>query len=732
MADERRVSVVIPAHNAARWIGDAIAGVLAQTHAAAECIVVDDGSADGTSVIAASFHGVRVIAQANAGVAAARNAGAAAATGDLLAFLDADDAWVPRRLEAMLGAQGDVVLSAAAVCDADLRPLGPIRRLSRPLDVPRLLLGNPELVSCSSNLLIARRAFAQLGGFDERLSTSADWDLLARLLARGPLAYVDEPLTLYRLHRDNMSVDVALMEHDMLLAYAALFARSPQLAPLRRRAYANLLRVIAGSYFAARPRQWRRFADATWRSVSRHPAVLGYYARLPLRLARRHHARRHHARRHQARRHHARRRMTGRVTQRPLVVAHVIDTAGPHRYFDTLAAHADPARQRMIVGCVGPPGPLQDAMRAAEVPTFALGARGAPRPALRVGALARVARAQASVNVVQVHLPDGALVGLAAARLARTPDTVFTAHHSHELPFHGVKLRAIDWLCAGVLADHTSAPSAAVARTLTELARVAPSRIDVIHHGFDLARFAAPVPGDGAAVRAQLGLDGGPIATRGAQAAHGWRSRRGAACAPVVIGAIARNYRLKNLDGLVRAFALVAGPAALAAGDAGAAGAAAARDARLLIVGGGDHEPLRALARQLGVADRIVLCGPREDIPDVIAAMDALVQPSLAESFGMVDRGDRPPAVPSSAPRSTAPEVIEPGVNGLLARSGKPHDLADALRELLACRARWPQMGAAARVQAQCFPVAGMVSAYEERYERWFYERRFYKRRGRP
>ncbi|MDP2252784.1 MAG: glycosyltransferase family 2 protein, partial [Thiobacillus sp.] len=94
-----RFSVVIPAFNSAATLARAIESVRAQSWPAHEIIVVDDGSTDATAEIAAGFDGVRLIRQKNSGVSVARNAGAAAASGDWLAFLDADDWYAPDRIK---------------------------------------------------------------------------------------------------------------------------------------------------------------------------------------------------------------------------------------------------------------------------------------------------------------------------------------------------------------------------------------------------------------------------------------------------------------------------------------------------------------------------------------------------------------------------------------------------------------------------------------------------------
>src|SRR5262245_32485878 len=98
-------------------------------------------------------------------------------------------------------------------------------------------------------------------------------------------------------------------------------------------------------------------------------------------------------------------------------VVHVISTAGPHPWFTTLIEDGGADREGLVVGCIGPPGALQDEMRRLEVSTFALGASSRAGFPLAVVRLARMLRAHRA-EVVQTHLVDGCLVGLAAARLA--------------------------------------------------------------------------------------------------------------------------------------------------------------------------------------------------------------------------------------------------------------------------------------------------------------------------
>ncbi len=359
---------------------------------------------------------------------------------------------------------------------------------------------------------------------------------------------------------------------------------------------------------------------------------------------------------------------------------HVITDAGPHPYFRTLieSGGLDPAL--VSVGCVGAPGALQDDMRSLGVSTFALGARSRAAYPAASAKLARALRRQGT-EVLQSHLVDGSLVGLTAARLARTPVAVMTAHHSHELPFHGRRLVWPERLCTGPLCDHIIAPSRDVVRTLTRIARVPERKIDIVHHGFDLDRLD-PSNADPARVRRELGLDG-----------------------KLVFGAIGRLYTLKNYPALLTAFAAALGEV---------------REARLVIVGAGDSSPLSGLAHDLGIADRVVVTGPRNDIPDVLAAADVFVHPAIAESFGMVIIEAMAMARPVlSTPVGVAPEVISQKETGLLCASSEPDALARGLGDMLALRAAWPEMGAAAHRRVQGFTATSMASRYQELYARW-------------
>jgi glycosyltransferase involved in cell wall biosynthesis len=251
------VSAVLPVHNGEAFVVEAIESVLGQSRAVAECIVIDDGSTDSTpEAVLGLGEAVTYIRQEQSGVSVARNHGARIACADLVAFLDHDDVWLPRKLEcqveALLANDATMALCGVTVVDAAGDVLATKRVSAREdLITGMLMFDGTQTVSCGSAGLIRRGALLAMGGFDAALSTSADWDLLLRVLLSGTLTVVDEPLVRYRVHDSNMTRSVSVTERDMRRAFAKAFADARLPEPLRRRkrrAYGRLYRMLSGSY----------------------------------------------------------------------------------------------------------------------------------------------------------------------------------------------------------------------------------------------------------------------------------------------------------------------------------------------------------------------------------------------------------------------------------------------------------------------------------------------------
>jgi len=205
------ISCLLPVHNGAAYLSEAIASILAQTRMRLEIIVVDDGSTDGSAEIAAGFQNVQVVRQSQSGVAAARNAGLRLARGDYIAFLDADDLWLGGKLAAQLALLRQD--AAADLCLTLVRHVPMIPgTVGAPLgDAPRL----GRLMQC---LLARRAAFDRVGLLDDRTRTRADQDWFIRAAEKGLIeVVVPEVLVLRRLHGQNHSLAAdSRVEDDFL------------------------------------------------------------------------------------------------------------------------------------------------------------------------------------------------------------------------------------------------------------------------------------------------------------------------------------------------------------------------------------------------------------------------------------------------------------------------------------------------------------------------------------
>jgi glycosyltransferase involved in cell wall biosynthesis len=213
------VSVVIPAYNHVRYIGECVDSVLSQDHPAVEVIVVDDGSTDGT-LERLQGYGKRItlLTQQGGRQARARNLALGVARGELIAFLDSDDRYRPGRIRAAVQAfQGDpstaLVWSDYRRVDAQGRVLEVCRWEPRDRDFVReLIAGNPI---CNATTTVRRAVLDEIGGFDERVPRVCDGAAWYQIAARGHrFVHLPLPLLDYRAHGANDSLRFALMTRD--------------------------------------------------------------------------------------------------------------------------------------------------------------------------------------------------------------------------------------------------------------------------------------------------------------------------------------------------------------------------------------------------------------------------------------------------------------------------------------------------------------------------------------
>jgi dTDP-4-amino-4,6-dideoxygalactose transaminase/glycosyltransferase involved in cell wall biosynthesis len=222
-AEGELVSVVIPCYNQAQYLGEAIASVLAQTHTRVEVIVVDDGATDHTAAVAAGFEGVRYLRQDNQGLAAARNAGLNASTGQYLIFLDADDRLLPHAFDlslACLRRHPDCafVYGHCTLISSDGSALFTPKQECVERDHYRALLDHCYIWT-PGTVMFRRAVFDMFGGFDISVSPAADYDLYLRVARRFPIACHGHVVAEYRQHGANMSSNSELMLEAVLRVF---------------------------------------------------------------------------------------------------------------------------------------------------------------------------------------------------------------------------------------------------------------------------------------------------------------------------------------------------------------------------------------------------------------------------------------------------------------------------------------------------------------------------------
>jgi glycosyltransferase involved in cell wall biosynthesis/O-antigen/teichoic acid export membrane protein len=200
-----RISVVIPAYNAAAFLPRCLQSVYAQTLQPDEIIVVDDGSTDNTAALAAQL-GARVVSRRNGGLSAARNTGIQAARNEWIALLDADDLWAPEKLERQVACiRPDVALVYTGVRVIDQTGVRGERQAVDALSARKMLRYRNPITP--SSVLLRRATVLEIGGFREDIRACEDWEMWVRLLPMCQFECVAEPLTDYYVYPGSLSAN---------------------------------------------------------------------------------------------------------------------------------------------------------------------------------------------------------------------------------------------------------------------------------------------------------------------------------------------------------------------------------------------------------------------------------------------------------------------------------------------------------------------------------------------
>jgi glycosyltransferase involved in cell wall biosynthesis len=356
------------------------------------------------------------------------------------------------------------------------------------------------------------------------------------------------------------------------------------------------------------------------------------------------------------------------------------DTSG---FFPQLARWHDRSRYQMFFGTLKPiAGWLREFMEVQGVPCFSCDCGSRASYPLGMLRLARFLRRE-HIDILHTHLFDPSIVGLTAGVLAGTPLRVMTRHHSdYHTRIHKIWHVRLDQLCTR-LCHAVIAVSRHTAEHLIATEGAPPAKVHTVLNGIDFERVRLSVPDAPQRLRAEFAPDGAAL-----------------------LLIVARLHPEKGHEFLFRALADLH--------------KRVARPIRLLVAGTGPFEAAyRQIVRDLGFEDAVAFLGFRTDAPDLMAAADLLVLPSLAEAFGLVLTESLYLGTPVVATRvGGIPEIVEDGVDGLLVPPGDSAALADALAELLNDPEKRHRLAGAGRARvSERFRFADMVRAYENVYE---------------
>ncbi len=253
------ISVIIPAYNAERTILETIESVQNQTIFDFEIIVINDGSNDQTLNLLQSIQDERlkIFSYENGGLSVARNRGISHATGEFIAFLDADDLWTPDKLELQLAALQQHPEAGVAyswtyfMYEQEEYSYADESSFFEGNVYPDLLVRN--FLHNGSNPLIRRKAVESVGEFDPACAGSADWDYWLRLAPDWPFVLVPKTQIFYRQSSGSMSYKVEVMEEAaMIVIEKAYQVAPPELHYLKNQSLADIYRYGAQQYIRFR------------------------------------------------------------------------------------------------------------------------------------------------------------------------------------------------------------------------------------------------------------------------------------------------------------------------------------------------------------------------------------------------------------------------------------------------------------------------------------------------
>ena len=254
MKREPLVSVIIPAYNMADFTVKTVEGVLCQSYPKIEIIVVDDGSTDDTQKKLEPFEGrIIYVRKENGGACSARNVGIRRARGEFIGLLDCDDLYMPEKIrksveEMEARPQAGLLHTGVYFIDGQEKIIGRRRSVAhyQGWAIDKLIVVN---LVANGTAVVRRECFDKVGLFDEQLFPPADWDMWLRIGEHYQLAYLDEPLSKYRVSSNWNFKNLEHMKEEEAIVLSKFFERNPQTsASIKNKAYSRYHFTMAKCY----------------------------------------------------------------------------------------------------------------------------------------------------------------------------------------------------------------------------------------------------------------------------------------------------------------------------------------------------------------------------------------------------------------------------------------------------------------------------------------------------
>ena len=274
------VTVVIPCYNSMRYIAETMETVLNQTYQDFEVLVVNDGSTDDTpnwvDQLSKQEPKVRMVSQANQGLAGARCTGVTNARGKYIAFIDDDDLWESTKLEKQVNSlennpKAGICYTWTALADSEGKATGRVIASDAEGDVWKQMT-EMNIVCCGSTPMIRRSCFDEVGLFFHDVSPSDDWDMWWRIAAKYPFTVIKQPLIRYRQHPNNSSKKCEHMLETSRIVIERNFANAPtELLHYRNRSYGCIYLYLA----------WRAIENNNWELAQEYRnRAISHYSKL--------------------------------------------------------------------------------------------------------------------------------------------------------------------------------------------------------------------------------------------------------------------------------------------------------------------------------------------------------------------------------------------------------------------------------------------------------------------